>query len=352
MFKNYAEDLKNENIIFDENSINEIRILIDKHEDFFVDFAFNEIQINKKSLNKIFSILEEPIEEKILFSIWLNEIEDKEYNYKQILIEKNNKTLKQKELERLKNKNSNNIERSISQRRNKPSYFKAESLRILKNPTKQFKKELKDNIENEIKEYQSDDEFEKRNLMSKFYPVRVSTDKQNISIINNRKIKYLGFIGENLNLIIFVWYLFYILLILMNIYTLVKKILEITNYYFSYFLFFSFFFDFNNFIIGIIGIFHINKFHSLSENDDDFNGNKLNLYLFFSIIIESLYFCYIFYFSDNILIIQFSFVYHIFFKYCIIGIIIDLILCFFTNLQIEQFYINNNKMILFQESLL
>ena len=28
MFKNYAEDLKNENIIFDENSINEIRTLI------------------------------------------------------------------------------------------------------------------------------------------------------------------------------------------------------------------------------------------------------------------------------------------------------------------------------------
>ena len=62
MFKNYAEDLKNENIIFVKNSINEIRILIDKHEDFFVDF---EIQINEKSLNKIFSILEEPIEEKI-----------------------------------------------------------------------------------------------------------------------------------------------------------------------------------------------------------------------------------------------------------------------------------------------
>ena len=353
MFKNYAEDLLNENIVFDEDSINEIRTLINKHEDFFVDFEFNEIEISKKSLNKIFSILEEPIEEKILFSIRVNEIEDKEYNYKQILIEKNKKILKEKEIEKLKKKNINNKERSTSPKRIKPLYYKAESLRILKNPTKEFKKELKeDNINENLKDYQSDDEFEKRNLMSKFYPVRVSTDKQNISIINNRKIKYLGFIGENLNLIIFVWYLFYILLILMNIYTLVKKILEITNYYFSYFLFFSFFFDFNNFIIGIIGIFHINKFHSLSENDDDFNGNKLNLYLFFSIIIESLYFCYIFYFSDNILIIQFSFVYHIFFKYCIIGIIIDLILCFFTNLQIEQFYINNNKMILFQESLL
>ena len=120
MFKKYAEDLLNENMVFDEDSINEIRTLINKHEDFFVDFEFNEIEISKKSLNKIFSILEEPIEEKILFSIRLNEIEDKEYNYKQILIEKNNKTLKQKELERLKNKNSNNIESSITPRRNKP----------------------------------------------------------------------------------------------------------------------------------------------------------------------------------------------------------------------------------------
>ena len=353
MFKNYAEDLKNENIVFDEDSINEIRTLINKHENFFVEFEFNEIEISKKSLNKIFSILEEPIEEKILFSIRVNEIEDKEYNYKQILIEKNNKLLKQKEIEKLKKKNTNNIERSTSQRRNKPSYFKAESLRILKNPTKQFKKEIKEDIINEnLKENQSDDEFEKRNLMSKFYPVRVSTDKQIISNKSVKKIKYFGFIGEYLNLIIFFWYFFYIFLILMSVYTFVKKILVITNYFFSIFLILSFFLDLTNFIIGIIGIFHVTYFHFLTEDDDDFNGNVLNFCLFFSIILESLYFCYIFYFSDNFLIIYFSFVYQRHYKYCIIGIIIDLILCFFTNLQIEQFYINNNKMIVFQESLL
>ncbi len=190
-FKEYEEDLHFENSsIIDKEIQNKLNKIIKSHEYFFIEFPLVEIQISKKSLERIFIISNLKSEEKILYSIRINEIEEKLLSLKQIILEINKKIEKEKKKKKKKN------------------YYKAESLKILKNPSKKIKKELNEEIKEDFKENLSDDDLEKKNLMSKFYPIRVSTDKQLIKS-KTLKIKYLGFIGEYFNIIIFFWFLFY-----------------------------------------------------------------------------------------------------------------------------------------------
>ena len=335
-FKEYEEDLHFENSsIIDKEIQNKLNKIIKSHEYFFIEFPLVEIQISKKSIERIFIFSNLKSEEKILYSIRINEIEEKLLSFKEIILEINKKIEKEKKKKKKKN------------------YYKAESLKILKNPTKKIKKELNEEIKEDFKENLSDDDLEKKNLMSKFYPIRVSTDKQLLKS-KTIKIKYLGFIGEYFNIIIFFWFLFYFFLIFFNGYFSYFKFIKIQKLIFSNFLFFSFFIDFINIIIGFLGIFHVKHFYSLKDNleEKNFNGNFINSFLFFDIFILSFYYSYIFYFSNFSLLFSFPFIYDNFYKYYLISILINLILCFYTNLQIELFYLDNNNMISFQENLL
>ncbi len=102
MYKDYLVDKHESKIIFDDSSIQTINRIFSNHDVLYIEFPQYEIPINSSSINKIFSLSHNSIEETILFFWRIPEYNPLTKSYSELLDSMNNST-KKKQIDKSKN---------------------------------------------------------------------------------------------------------------------------------------------------------------------------------------------------------------------------------------------------------
>ena len=357
MIKNYDEDKQESKIIFDDSSIEKINRIIENHEILFVEFPLYEIQITKKSINKIFSLGKIGIEENLLFSYRIN---DNSFttNYSKILdlvntsLNKSNNNILTSQ-DKISNDNDSIEKSKIKINRGKKN--KPATMKVSKNAMNEFKAKIRnDETLNELNkinenEVYSDDEYEKININNIINPQIIPSEKRTNTSFSLSP-KFYGCIGENYDSVIKIWIFFYFSLILISIILFGYKIYYIKNSNLNSVFIIALIIDFLNFFVGIYGLNNLNKFIQM-ENDLNYDSKILNFILIFGILLSSFFLIYCHYFQTS------AFIGNIFmndslYKNLSIFSLGSQICCLYINLQMDKFYIENNMLLPLRESLL
>ena len=272
MIKNYDEDKQESKIIFDDSSIEKINRIIENHEILFVEFPLYEIQITKKSINKIFSLGKIGIEENLLFSYRIN---DNSFttNYSKILdlvntsLNKSNNNILTSQ-DKISNDNDSIEKSKIKINRGKKN--KPATMKVSKNAMNEFKAKIRNETLNELNkinenEVYSDDEYEKININNIINPQIIPSEKRTNTSFSLSP-KFYGCIGENYDSVIKIWIFFYFSLILISIILFGYKIYYIKNSNLNSVFIIALIIDFLIFFVGIYGLNNLNKFIQM-END-------------------------------------------------------------------------------------
>ena len=364
MYKDYLEDKHESKIIFDDSSIQTIKRIFSNHDILYVEFPQYEIPINSSSINKIFSLSQNSIEENILFSLRIPEYNSLTKSYSELLDSMNSSTLK-KQIEKSKNDTEEN---KIDDEINTDNKLENEKQNNIRNVgfrpgSMKFPNYIKNQLKQKIRkeqlgliypskegEAQSEDEGERSNIIHKISPPIISSDKITTTSINLPP-KFFGCIGENYDFVILLWIFFYVSLGLISLFLICYKgyfyNLSSFNYIFCIFLFF----DLYNVFIGIFGINHLNNFIQLNQEDSENYSNILNIFVICDILGMSLFLIYCFYFHVNAFIGNIYMLNNLY-KYLNLFSLFFQIGCLYVNLQMDKFYIENNNLLPLRESLL
>ena len=370
MYKDYLEDKHESKIIFDDSSIQTIKRIFSNHDILYIEFPQYEIPINSSSINKIFSLSQNSIEENILFSLRIPEYNALTKSYSELLDSMNNSTIK-KQIDKRKNyreESQNDTEENKIENEINTDKIENERTNNVRNVrfrpgSMKFPNYVKNQLKQKIKkeqlgliypskegEAQSEDEGERSNIIHKISPPIISNDKFTNSSINLPP-KFFGCIGENYDFVIQLWIFFYISLGLISLFLICYKgyfyNLSSFNYIFCIFLFF----DLYNVFIGIFGINHLNNFIKLNQEDSVNYTKILNIFVIIDILGMSLFLIYCFYFHVNAFIGNIYMLNNLY-KYLNLFSLFFQIGCLYVNLQMDKFYIENNNLLPLRESLL